>query len=108
MSQITVTDHPATIMLQQLGGNRFIAMTGAKDFVSGDKPHPMLRFRIPKRLTKNKATHFRVTLMPSDTYKLETLRYWNGVEKVLEMESGIYCDMPQARFTAMTGLDTRL
>jgi hypothetical protein len=32
-------------ILRQLGGNKFIAMTGAKNFVAGDG---ILAFRIPK------------------------------------------------------------
>lgn len=108
MQPVTVTEHPSQIILAQLGGNKFIAMTGAKDFVSGDNPHPMLRFRVPKRLTKQNGTHFQVTLMPCDTYKLELMRFYNGVPKILAIETGIYCDMLQGRFTAMTGLDVRL
>lgn len=39
----------ATTILKQLGGNRFLAMTGAKHLAYGDND---LRFRLPKAKDK--------------------------------------------------------
>lgn len=102
------TDHPSVQMLAQLGGNRFIAMTGAKDFVSADNPQPRLIFRLPKSLTKSKGTHFEISLTPDDTYTLVFFKFYNGVRRIISVERDIYCDMLRERFTHMTGLRTSL
>lgn len=96
----------ANEILRQLGGNKFIAMTGAKDLVGGKN---YLGMKLG-RGTKNKATHMRITLDPTDTYTVEFMR-WNGRKlemKVLSSESLIYCDMLQETFTEATGFDTHL
>lgn len=106
--QPQVTEHPSVEMLRQLGGWRFIAMTGAKDFMSADNPQPRLIFRLPSNLTKERGTHFEISLLPSDTYLLVFFKMRRGERKIIAREDGIYCDMLQERFTAMTGLATRL
>jgi hypothetical protein len=83
-------------ILQQLGGNRFIAMTGAKMFV-GDANS--LRFRIARRIVV-------VRLDPSDTYTVEVLNGRTG--NVQAALSNVYNDQLQAVFTKLTGLDTHL
>ena len=56
----------AQTILDQLGGNKFIAMTGSKNFLGGEKSLSM-------KLAKNQsgATHLRIELEPTDTYKME-------------------------------------
>lgn len=97
----------AQTILAQLGGNRFIAMTGAKDFVGGDNA---LRFRLPARFAKDGITHVAVTLDGSDTYTVKAMK-WQA--RKLEMAtvsevSDVYADSLPRVFTSMTGLDTRL
>lgn len=95
----------AQTILQQLGGNKFIAMTGANSFVAdGDS----LRFSIPKHRGINKVL---VILDPEDTY---TMKFWNmrpspnfKIEEKIA-ESGLYADMLQFTFTEHTGLDTHM
>jgi len=108
-----VTDTIATTILQQLGGNKFIAMTGASKFQShGDKA---LGFRIP---TRNGINAVKVTLAPGDVYTVEFLKVTppglNGegfrpasavVKKKVE---GVYFDQLQSVFTEATGLLTSL
>lgn len=57
----------ANIILEQLGGNKFIAMTGSSKFTSVDGGNTLFM-----KLTKNKAktNTLRITLMPDDTYKM--------------------------------------
>lgn len=91
----------AQTILEQLGGNRFIAMTGARNFVS--IPYG-LRFRLPCR----KVNVVEITLTPMDEYNM---RFWlvRG-ENVKEVRSygGIDCDQLEELFTEATGLYTRL
>ena len=102
------------VILQQLGGNKFRAMTGAKDFVYGtDKAgNAFLRFKLhagfAKPLAGKKTNMITVPLTPADTYNI-TFGYVRGLDyKVLETVEGIYCDMLQDIFTSKTGLDTHL
>lgn len=100
--------HTATIaqtILQQIGGNSFAAMTGAKNFVAGSN---MLQFDIGRGAT-NKANKVRITLDTSDTYNMEFF-YLRGVvcKTCAGHTDGIYADQLQATFTRCTGLDTHL
>ena len=94
----------AQTTIQQLGGNKFCAMTGAKSFVAGDN---LLQFKIG-RGAKNGINTVRINLDDDDTYSVEFWRV-RGVSmtKVCE-ESQVYADRLQATFTAATGLDTKL
>ncbi len=57
----------AKTILSQLGGNRFITMTGAKHFVGLTEPG--LQFDLPTDAGAiNKVTRLRVILDPCDTY----------------------------------------
>lgn len=97
----------AQTILSQLGGNRFIAMTGAKNLGAGSNS---LQFHFPKG-AKSRANICRVTLETSDTYLVE---FWNynraklTTTHVGEPHRGIYADQLQALFTEVTGLDTHL
>jgi hypothetical protein len=91
---------PSTI-LSQLGGNKFIAMTGAKNFVGSETD---LTFSVPaKGINK-----IRIALDPSDTYTVEAF-YIRGVNFTKKASvSDVYCDVLQGVFTKMTGLYTKL
>jgi hypothetical protein len=95
------TISPAGIILQQLGGNRFIAMTGAKNFGFYGNT---LKFQIPNR----KARYVTITLDDSDTYTM-TFKKLVRVDLVTVAEhTGVYDDMLQSTFTEVTGLYTSL
>lgn len=101
-----MTNEVANTILAQLGGRRFIAMTGTKNFVGSDT---YLQFDLPRGCA-NKATKCRVTLDADDTYTVEFFK-WNA--RKLEMPtvgetSGVYCDMLQSVFTDATGMFTSL
>lgn len=95
----------AQIILAQLGGNRFIAMTGAKDFLRGEN---YLTFGYSSRGTKNKSNKIRITLENNDTY---SVKFYNirgiKVKEVGEFDN-IYNNQLQSLFTRETGLDTHL
>lgn len=95
----------AKIIFEQLGANRFVAMTGAKNFCQGSNS---LQFDIGRGAT-NKANKVRITLQTSDTYQIEFF-YVRGVvcKTCGEAIRGVYADQLQSTFTAQTGLDTHL
>lgn len=93
----------ANTILQQLGGNRFAVMTGAKNFVGSEDSLGM-------KVGRNSmgVSHIRVTLDPSDTYTIKAFSIRGGKVKEKGEESGVYCDMLQDAFLRLTGLYTRL
>lgn len=91
-------------ILNQLGGNKFCAMTGAKNFVYGDS---MLMFAIGKG-AKGGINKVRVTLDPSDTYTVEFFKL-RGVDcKQIASVDMVYADGLRAVFTSHTGFDCTL
>lgn len=66
-----MTHAVAQTILAQLGGSRFIAMTGAKNLVSGARA---LQFDLP-RGAKNKANRVTVTHTDADDYTVAFYRY---------------------------------
>lgn len=100
----------AETILHQLGGTRFIAMTGADNFVGGETT---LIFRIPASLTKNRGNRIRVTLDGNDFYKIEymkirTARTVKNPFVILDTREHIDVSKLRLNFTNMTGLDTSL
>jgi len=90
-------------VLKQLGGNKFIVMTGAKNF-SKDKNSIM--FRIPKaRLGIN---YIKIKLNSMDTYDMEFGKIRKFEYKVVKKVNGVYNDQLHEIFTRTTGLNTRL
>ncbi len=93
----------ANEILKQLGGNKFAAMTGSKNFRGDEKSLTM-------DLTRNKlaAKWLTVTLEADDTYTM-TFQSFRKFEVKLKAEiKGVYADMLQSIFTEQTGLDTHL
>ena len=101
------TQQVAETILEQLGGGRFAAITGACNFVSGiEENKPMLSMKLPQGM------HMKIFLDASDTYTMRLLkisvRNFKLNIKVIAETSGIYSDMLESEFTAQTGLYTRL
>jgi len=93
--------HQAITILSQLGGSRFLAMTGAKNFVCGDG----LNFSIPRHNGINKVI---IKLNWRDTYDLE-FYYIRGISaKLIAEDKDIYAENLRETFTARTGLDCTL
>lgn len=97
----------AQTILEQLGGNRFIAMTGARNLVAGDN---MLMFKIPGGggFARKGINCVQVTLRESDLYTVKFFKVTKaGAATVAHLE-GVYADNLQAVFTEHTGLYTKL
>ena len=93
----------AQTILSQLGGMKFVRMTGAKNIIDGGK---YLSFNLPK--AKNNINFVRITLTSSDLYDIEFGRSQSLNYKTLKKLSGIYADQLQDVFTQYTGLYTKL
>ncbi len=94
----------AEILLRQLGGNRFIAMTGARNFL---KDKDSLRFKIPS--AKHGINYVKITLNPKDLYDIEFGKVSkNGSYKLIKFVEDIFVDSLQEVFTSYTGLYTHL
>ena len=103
----------ANTILEQLGGRRFIVMTGAKDFVAIDNG---LRFTIGRNASK--ANRVAIKLNSLDLYDIEFFYYrpWRfnartmkevpEKRETIKTFDGAYCDMLQPIFTETTGMYT--
>jgi hypothetical protein len=90
-------------VIAQLGGGRFIAMTGAKDFFIGPKG---MVFKIGRN--SKSVNYVRVNLNSMDTYDVEFLSVRNYKEKVKSKAKGVYADTLRDTFEQNTGLRTSL
>lgn len=91
----------ARVILEQLGGNKFIAITGAYGFVYTENS---LAFRLPCR----DVNMVRIVLDPSDTYAIEFGRF-NGCDySVVSRETELFYDMLTSAIEEVTGLTTSL
>ena len=93
----------AQTILTQLGGNRFIAMTGSKQFIAGEN---FLRMRLSRN--KSGANMLKINLNSLDTYDLEFIKVTKNDFKIVKTIHGVYNDMLQEIFTSETGLYTKL
>ncbi len=94
----------AQTILSQLGGNKFIVMTGSKNFISDGNTLRM-------KLTRNnaKAQFLSITLNSMDLYDMTFYSLSKDFKMIIkDQKNGIYCDMLQDIFTSVTGLYTHL
>lgn len=92
-------------ILEQLGGNKFRSMTGAKDFVS---TRDGLRFRLPSNFARDGINLVQITLDASDTYTVKFMRMRGREVHTIAERSGVYNDNLRDVFTSVTGLHTSL
>lgn len=96
-------NHIANEILNQLGGYRFIVMTGSRDFVSGNDS---LTFRLPTRMAKG--NHVRITLTGRDDYTIELFRIRDFTPHPVGKSEGVMCDGLKRAFSEVTGLAVSL
>jgi hypothetical protein len=92
-------------VLRQLGGRKFIVMTGSTGFIRDDKER-QITFKIPK--AKKGINYIRIKLTAMDLYDMEFISVRGGNVKVIGHETGVYNDQLQSIFTKYTGLNTSL
>jgi hypothetical protein len=98
----------ASTILEQLGGSRFVAMTGARNIMSdGDA----LCFKLPQGFARNGINYVRIQLDPSDTYTVRFTKIGRApsyrIEEVGSF-SHIYTENLCELFREQTGLETRM
>lgn len=104
----------ANTIFQQLGGKKFIAMTGAKDFFTNGND---LCCTIGKNMSK--ANRLKIILDADDTYIMQFIKFTSGrltknyewkepKIEVLKEIKGLYFDELQDLFTEYTGMYTHL
>jgi hypothetical protein len=95
----------AYTILEQLGGNQFIVMTGAKNFVYGGACS--LQFCLPGRGVKNKANKVTITLVGDEHYELTFYKIRSAnikqisqhtpipenIREIFTHETGLYCTL---------------
>lgn len=105
----------ANTIIAQLGGSKFTAMTGSKNFAA-------IKNGVTMNLARNisGANRLEITLNAGDTYDMRFYRYTRGrmnlktfttsPDKIKEIKSysDIYADQLQGIFTDVTGMDTHL
>lgn len=94
----------ADIIEQQLGGNRFYAMTGA---VRLTHSHNDVWFSLPRTLTKDRANRLHIVL-EGDTYTVSTHTYGRLKLTQRERRIDVYASNLGSVVAAITGLDLRL
>jgi len=90
-------------ILRQLGGNKFIAMTGAKNFGVTENS---LNFKIGKN--SSSANWVKVVLNGKDLYDVSFFQIRRHKIKTLKTYNDIYNDQLRDIFTDFTGLYTSL
>ena len=106
---LKTTDMIAKTILEQIGGRRFAAMTGSKDFIDMGNGLRM-------SLARNKTSANRLDIIYDAGLDLYNMRFYRKTfskktfeckTKDIETHEGIYCDMLEEMFTMVTGLYTR-
>ena len=95
-------NHVAHTILTQLGGGKFLAMTGAKNLVGSDDT---LAFKIP---ACNGINHVAITLDCNDTYRVTFSKFAKLELRIVHTQGNVYADQLRELFTSQTGLDTSL
>ena len=109
LKTLRTTDMIAKTILQQIGGKRFVTMTGSRDFIDMGNGLRM-------SLARNKTSANRLDIIYDGGADLYNMRFYRKTfskktfesrTKDIETHEGIYCDMLEEMFTMVTGLYTR-
>lgn len=95
----------ANAILEQLGGGRFVVMTGARHLVSHADA---LSFKLPARFAKDGINYVKVTLTAADDYRVEFFKLRGIKFSPVSKVEGVYADMLRGVFEQATGLYTSL
>lgn len=108
----------ADTILQQLGGNKFVACTGCKNFRSGEN-YDYIVMDIPRNASK--ANRLEIRYNGTDSYTMRFYRHRNGSfstkryintgngwtdakDTDLKIYEDVYCDMLREIFSDYTGM----
>ena len=97
----------AATILTQLGGRKFIAMTGAKNFLALNDGEGGMRFNIP-RFPGVKINLIEIVLNGCDLYDVTFSRIFANKHTVISEHKDVYNDDLRPLFESETGLRTSL
>ena len=97
----------AKTILEQLGGRKFLVMTGATNLIGGEN-HLSMKLPGSARCNGRICSGVRITLTPSDTYTVEAFVVRKLKYTVLDSRNDVYFDSLPEVFTSLTGLATKL
>lgn len=95
----------AQTILQQLGGNRFAVMTGAKNFL-GDESS--LSFRLPSYFARGGINAVKVTLNDLDLYDVKLMKVRGTSVATVAESANLYAEDMVRYFSEKTGLALKL
>lgn len=97
----------AETILGQIGGRRFITMTGAKNFVAIERG---LQLDLPKtpHYVRDGISRLHIVLTLMDEYKITAYKIRGMNVKEISVTDGVHAPELGEVFTRLTGLDTRL
>ncbi len=93
----------AETILEQLGGNKFLAMTGARPMADGDT----LRLKLP-RGARDGINLVHIKLESNDTYTVTFSKYRGLSVAALRTEHMVYADNLRTVFESATGFRVSL
>jgi hypothetical protein len=91
----------AGTILKQLGGRRFIVMTGAKSFMGHADA---LSFQLPSNFATKGINYIKVTLNLMDTYDITFGKIRGTKYAVISTVEGVYVDQLRSMISSTTGL----
>ena len=109
LKTLKTKDVIAKTILQQIGGRRFAAMTGSRDFIDMGNGLRM-------SLARNKTSANRLDIIYDEGADLYNMRFYRRTfskktfeckTKDIAVHEGIYFDMLEEMFTMVTGIYTR-
>ena len=94
-------------ILEQLGGQSFLRMTGAKNLMVLRQG---LQFDLPARSARDGINKVQVNLTPADLYDMTFFRFDSRSLECREVDAaeGIFAEELREAFTQITGLEVRL
>ena len=110
-------------IFQQIGGNKFLAMTGSKVKYYGYDKNGYVYLMIQLSKNQSKSQFLKIQLNGKDLYNMEFTRIKKTLNKeylaigikiydeaieIIKTYEDIYCDQLQEIFTDITGMYTRL
>ena len=105
----------ATTIINQLGGNKFKVMTGAKDLLAIDNG---VSFKLPSRFAKDGINHISITLNGNDLYDIKFNKITSKNHEVYNIRvpvlkefksfDDVYAEDLTELFESTTGLFTKL
>lgn len=97
----TTEQQIVTTIVNQLGGNQFVVMTGAQLMRDGAKL--IVKFKGSKV-----ANYMTIVLNSMDTYDVHFSKVRAGKQTNIREYNGMYCDQIRGLFERVTGLRTSL